>query len=233
MAGAKIEELPCEVLVRIFDLVIYSCYDVNNYLALRTKGSERYHAFTSRGRQVPSRRLTLRLSCRYFRHVIDSALFWSGKTIVVSKKHLELKTLTFYDKIGVRSIVVSPSVPPLYNRKPDLCNKLGSLANLRHFSYSSLLDGHSFEMINCLSAVPLQTVEIVDAMHWHINSGDVRKNLESLLKVLSKFSKSLRMLTIHADVHSSHFDSYHQRHMKSIDRIQVSASFRILPVKAR
>ena len=233
MACAKIAELPCEVLVRIFDLVIYSCYDVNNYIAFRATGLYGSDAFTSRGRQVPSRRLTLRLICRYFRHIIDSEQFWSRKTIVVSKKHLDLKTVSFYDKIGVNSIVFSPNVPPFGKRRPNLYNKLSTLGKLRHFSYSCILDGHSFELINCLSAVPLQTVEILDAMHWHINCSDVRKNFESLLKVLSNFSKSLRKLTIHADVHSSHFDSYHQRCMKNIDRIKVCESYKILDGKTR
>ena len=205
MAPVNITELPFEVLISIFEFFIYSVHDINEYLLSLSKEAAVNGSDQPRGQQIwtrngnnnpriqriSSRRLTLRLVCRHFRSIIDSPTFWAGKTVTLSRQHLNRPNSSrwsFVAKIGVRSINISLFIP-LDTELGARLSGLKSLTNLRNLSYSCYFDKYSFQLLDNLSAIPLESIEIR-------NIDLVEGNLAVFLSVLSKFSRSLRLLTI-------------------------------------
>ena len=193
MAQPEITELPFQALISIFHFVIYSVNDADEYLSLLSKRTEmnRPRRDKPTRQQISARRLgTLRLVCRCFRDVIDSPTFWAGKTLSISAEQLKCPRWPFIAKIGIRSIFLALFFEQDKVWRPQL-RELRSIRNLRYISYSSYLD-ESFGLLQSLSAIPLESVEITNFRY-------VKGGLPLLLSVVSKFSRSLRVLTIQAD----------------------------------
>ena len=219
MAEAKFTDLPSQVLIKIFHFVIYNRYDINEYLIPQGKGVARGWK-PLREKQV-LRRLSLRLVCTYFRDTIDSATFWVGKTIKAWMKSKGRRAWAYLDKIGVASINVPPSWLPSSHWKTFLFANLKSMQNLRHIEYSCYLDENSFGLLQHLSQTPLQSVAILNTMHWHMNCDHVKGNLTLFLSVISGFSSSLRKLTIQAGITSLNFQSDDQCYLENIKKVEV------------
>lgn len=203
MAELLLTGLPFEALHLIFEFVIYSRNDINEYL----KSIEKDKPLSGGGEnKALLRKQELRLVCTTFRDVIDSTTFWANKTLKISKRANENNRWLFMQKIGVRSIMVTPDVSM---HRPLV--KLSSLQNLIDLTYDCLSDDTSFQLLQLVSKIPLQSLKLSSVMLWHGYGQEVEENFECFLTTLTHFSKSLKKITLEADNRRATLQAYFKK----------------------